>query len=176
MQSRSIEQLLSKMQRRERSPPPSAIWAADEELADFDQAGRELLATLHLEGDSTSERNSKHNHLDAIWADPKTKARVFIGGQSAARSEKILLEHGITHIINCQDLSSPNYHERNPTFHYCRFPVAHWYNHPTDTTQVSPHTTSSRPLCVHHAWYSSHRSLMWCTGSTGVLPRAPCLH
>eukprot|EP01048_Picozoa_sp_COSAG05_P001801 COSAG05_NODE_63_length_22889_cov_41.986617_15_plen_202_part_00 len=101
---------------------------------DYESAGRELLAQLNL-GDADGGGGSANNHLDAIWADPTTGARVFIGNQTAARSESLLKARGITYIVNCQDLTAPNFHEKNPDFSYCRFPVAHWFKHATETPQ-----------------------------------------
>eukprot|EP01047_Picozoa_sp_COSAG01_P033037 COSAG01_NODE_2414_length_7740_cov_10.011386_2_plen_234_part_00 len=109
--------------------PQGAGVAAGE---DYEEAGRQLLARLNLSSSDT-EHSTPHRHLDAVWADPVTSAKVFIGDQTAARSEEILRRHGITHIINCQDVSAPNFHEGNAHFHYYRFPVAHWFKFPMDS-------------------------------------------
>ncbi|KAK3276364.1 hypothetical protein CYMTET_15551 [Cymbomonas tetramitiformis] len=47
---------------------------------------------------------------------------------SAAENIQILRKHDITHIVNCQDVTSKNYHENDPSFHYLRFPIAHWWS------------------------------------------------
>ena len=84
-------------------------------------------------GPSGNSGVDRHNNLDAVWSDPKTNAKVYIGNLSAAKSETVLLRHGIKHIVNCQDLSARNFHETNPQFHYLRFPVAHWFEEGLET-------------------------------------------
>ena len=53
---------------------------------------------LHLSasGDATgaSAGADRYSNLDAVWSDPKTSARVFIGNLTAAKSEDVLLSHG----------------------------------------------------------------------------------
>lgn len=139
---------------------------------DYEKAGEQLLSKLNLAEDGGG--GTVHNNLDAVWADPTTGARVFIGNQQAAMSEAILRANGITHIINCQDPSAPNFHESNPDFHYCRFPIAHWFKYPMDDpVQVlayfrEPHGFIERALasgngCLIHCLAGAHRA-----GSTGV--------
>jgi hypothetical protein len=86
---------------------------------DYDLAARELFARLNLpaSGDAGAAAQDRYANLDAIWSDPQTKAKVFIGNQTAAKSQPTLEANGITHIINCQDVSAPNFHEANSSFH-----------------------------------------------------------
>ena len=78
---------------------------------DYDLAARELFARLNLpaSGDAGAAAQDRYANLDAIWSDPQTKAKVFIGNQTAAKSQPTLEANGITHIINCQDVSAPNF-------------------------------------------------------------------
>ena len=108
----------------------------ERQAADYDAAARELFKSLGLVGgDAGSSAGGKYSNLDPIWCDPRTKARVFIGNQSAAKNEGTLATHGITHIVNCQDMNAPNFHEANPAFTYLRFPVAHWIREDTETDE-----------------------------------------
>lgn len=112
--------------------------SAVEARTDYDQAARDLFERLNLPSSGDATRTSaadRYSNLDPVWSHPETKARVFIGNQSAAKSEATLLSHGITHIVNCQDLSAPNFHEANPKFHYLRFPVAHWFKEGLETDE-----------------------------------------
>ena len=43
---------------------------------------------------------------------------VYVGGVRAAQSRQILDAHGIRHVVNMQDVSTENFHERNPEFTY----------------------------------------------------------
>ena len=52
----------------------------------------------------------------------------FIGNIRAAASAPTLEAHGITHIVNAQDVSTENFHERDPRYTYLRFPIAHWWS------------------------------------------------
>ena len=114
------------------------VAAAEASCTDYDEAARQLFKRLNLSpsGDATVGDGAtvdRYNNLDAVWSDPKTNAKVYIGNLSAAKSETVLLRHGIKHIVNCQDLSARNFHETNPQFHYLRFPVAHWFEEGLET-------------------------------------------
>ena len=52
----------------------------------------------------------------------------YIGNIRAAASAPTLEAHGITHIINAQDVNTENFHERDPRYTYLRFPIAHWWS------------------------------------------------
>eukprot|EP00501_MAST-03F_sp_TOSAG23-6_P001890 GSMAST32.ASY1.ANO1.1969.1 assembled CDS len=95
---------------------------------DFDDEARKLIAEL-----SKSNSTDSFSPLDAIWQNKDTGAKVFIGNIEAARNKDILKENNVSCVVNCQDLSSPNFHEDDPSITYFRFPVAHWYKANLDT-------------------------------------------
>eukprot|EP00300_Choanocystis_sp_HF-7_P014009 c18538_g1_i1.p1 GENE.c18538_g1_i1~~c18538_g1_i1.p1 ORF type:complete len:187 (+),score=34.41 c18538_g1_i1:173-733(+) len=80
-----------------------------------------LCVLLRRKGKFTEYRN-----LDVIWKHPESGGKVFCGNLTAAQTKGILEEHGITHILNCQELKSRNYFEEDPNFTYGRMPVATW--------------------------------------------------
>ena len=67
-----------------------------------------------------------YNDLDAVYVHPTTGARVYVGNRTAAKSRETLDQHGITHVVNCQDIRSANFYEGDPSLDYLRCPVAHW--------------------------------------------------
>jgi predicted protein tyrosine phosphatase len=81
---------------------------------DFDAEGREVMA------------HNAFNDLDEVWRHSLGGGRVYIGNIDAAHKSSCLLRLNITHIVNCQDEQSQNFHESNPRFTYFRFHVARW--------------------------------------------------
>lgn len=69
----------------------------------------------------------RYDDLNPIWRNPRTGAQVFVGNYCAAESRATLRKHGITHVVNCQQPSSKNYHEADKTVKYKRFVVASWW-------------------------------------------------
>lgn len=97
------------------------------EANDFDAEAHRLFAQLGNGNRQLPPAGGKHFHdLDCVFEHSGTGARVYIGNLNAARSAGILDEHRITRVVNCQDMSTANYHENNPKFKYLRFPIAWW--------------------------------------------------
>ena len=90
-----------------------------------DDALARLLAAVNFE--TTTPPGAKWGNLDPLYRHPDTGACVYCGNTNAAQSKKILSSCGITRVVNCKDPDSPNYHERDPTFAYLRFPIAYHY-------------------------------------------------
>jgi len=86
----------------------------------FDDEGAKLIADLKLSS------GSRYSALDAIWQNLQTKGKVYVGNITAAKSKQVLSAYKITHIVNCQDLKSENFHESDPSFSYFRFPISYW--------------------------------------------------
>ncbi len=61
---------------------------------------------------------------------PRRLCRGALTPCQAAESKAPLGQHNITHIVNCQDPKSPNFHEKDPAFTYLRFPIAWWFKSP----------------------------------------------
>uniref|UniRef100_A0A7S3K2Z8 protein-tyrosine-phosphatase n=1 Tax=Aureoumbra lagunensis TaxID=44058 RepID=A0A7S3K2Z8_9STRA len=95
---------------------------------DWDAEARELFLRLNIENLS-EQRRHKYRNLDAVYAHPKTNAKLYIGNQTAARSESVLIGENIFDIVNCQDEHSTNFFENDTRFRYCRFPVSKWFRY-----------------------------------------------
>jgi len=110
----------------------------DTNKMDFDEEAHKLFAMLNIELPAAGSapkrpgttKYASYNYLDAVYQNPATGAKVFIGNRNAAESKETLGQHNITHIVNCQDPKSPNFHEKDPAFTYLRFPIAWWFKSP----------------------------------------------
>ena len=91
---------------------------------DWDEEAKKLFQRLNVDAGGTRD---KYRNVDAVYCHPKTGAKLFIGNQTAARSESVLVGEDIFHIVNCQDVTAANFFEQDPRFHYRRFPVSHWW-------------------------------------------------
>ena len=92
---------------------------------DFDAAGRQLLASLNLDGAAPGS----YDDLNCVYRDPETGAGVFIGNAQAAANADTLSRNGIKRVVNCQGIKSKNYFEdddAHPDMTYLRFPVSFW--------------------------------------------------
>eukprot|EP00548_Thalassiothrix_antarctica_P019285 CAMPEP_0194189984 /NCGR_PEP_ID=MMETSP0154-20130528/61269_1 /TAXON_ID=1049557 /ORGANISM="Thalassiothrix antarctica, Strain L6-D1" /LENGTH=185 /DNA_ID=CAMNT_0038911585 /DNA_START=62 /DNA_END=616 /DNA_ORIENTATION=+ len=74
----------------------------------FDNAGKELFRKLNLD----SALRTKWNDLDAIWQHPKGST-VYVGNYVAASDRKVLQDHNIYAVVNCQGPTSTNYFEHD---------------------------------------------------------------
>jgi protein-tyrosine phosphatase len=156
---------------------------------DYDQAALDLFAKLNLpiDGNADAIRSTNqftrgnfsglsdfYSDLDAIWADPKTGSQVYIGNLTAAKSADILRSHNIRHVVNCQDVSTPNHHEGTSTFQYLRFPIAHWYEADTSTDAAVLIYFRACHVWIQQALDAGSSVLIHCTagahraGATGV--------
>lgn len=100
--------------------------SADAQGGDYDDAARRLFAQLDQAVREPQALASSYRNLDCVFEHPESGARVYIGNIDAARGADILDRQRITRVVNCQDPTSQNFHERNPRFKYLRFPVAWW--------------------------------------------------
>lgn len=104
---------------------------------DYDAEARKLFAQLGIAGTLPGPEAltaDNYRNLDCVYQHPNTGAKVFIGNIDAAKSFNILKANGIRRVINCQDTTAPNFHEKNPEFQYFRFPVAWWQRAPNMDT------------------------------------------
>ena len=91
---------------------------------DWDEEARKLFQRLNIDA---SGNRDKYRNVDAVYCHPTSGAKLFIGNQTAARTESVLVAENIFHIVNCQDVSAANFFENDERFHYKRFPVSHWW-------------------------------------------------
>lgn len=82
---------------------------------DFERLGEKLMKSA-----------VSYSACDSVYTHPETNASLYIGNINAAQSKDILAERTITHVVNCQDMCSSNYHEADPAFTYLRFPISRW--------------------------------------------------
>ena len=86
---------------------------------------RRLLVAVNFPPDTPG--GARWGNLDPVFRHPDSGACVFIGNTTAAKSKELLLEHGITRVVNCKDPDDPCWHENDAEFQYLRFPIAyHW--------------------------------------------------
>lgn len=90
---------------------------------DVSPSVQRLLSSINFPADTPP--GERWGNLNAVFRHAGTGARVFIGNTTAAKTKAILLQHGITRVVNCKDPSDPNWHENDPDFSYLRFPIAH---------------------------------------------------
>ena len=102
--------------------------AAAGKKEDFDLEAHKLFKKLNI--DISNARGSGYDNLNAIYVNPQTGHKVYCGNINAAQTLSILQEHGITHVVNCQEAGSKNFHENNRAANitYFRFPIATWSN------------------------------------------------
>ncbi|KAJ8599428.1 hypothetical protein CTAYLR_007991 [Chrysophaeum taylorii] len=140
---------------------------------DWDEEARLLFRRLNMEGIRSRE---KYRNMDCVYQHPGTGAKLFIGNQTAARSESVLASEAIFHVVNCQDASTANFFERDPRFSYKRFPVSHWWRAPKVETHAGILAFFEHGC---HAWIDSklaagHNVMVHClagahrAGTTGV--------
>eukprot|EP01064_Diplonema_japonicum_P006881 TRINITY_DN146_c1_g1_i1.p1 TRINITY_DN146_c1_g1~~TRINITY_DN146_c1_g1_i1.p1 ORF type:complete len:211 (+),score=59.27 TRINITY_DN146_c1_g1_i1:51-635(+) len=104
------------------------------QVPDYDEEARILFRKLNLPEDGSGVVPGRYNPLDVIWQNKVTGAKVFVGNHTAAADMRMLRENGISHIVNCQDTTTTNYHEGKPGFYYKRFPVSYWRTVPNINT------------------------------------------
>lgn len=115
---------------------------------DYTDEGQRLLQSL-------GARRSRYSHLDEIYADPVTGARIYVGNVTAAESPDIQEQHRIDHVVNCTD-DLPNYFEGVVADkRYLRFHAADWPRRCNDGSTASV-LRFVRPLvrrcsCTHPA-------------------------
>eukprot|EP00421_Protoceratium_reticulatum_P009368 CAMPEP_0168363674 /NCGR_PEP_ID=MMETSP0228-20121227/3811_1 /TAXON_ID=133427 /ORGANISM="Protoceratium reticulatum, Strain CCCM 535 (=CCMP 1889)" /LENGTH=202 /DNA_ID=CAMNT_0008376405 /DNA_START=1 /DNA_END=605 /DNA_ORIENTATION=- len=91
--------------------------------ADYDEEARKLFARLNIK--DAPGRASPYNDADVVFVHP-SGAKFFIGNAGLAANREALLRRGIMKIVNCQEMTSENYHEGDSRFEYLRFPISYW--------------------------------------------------
>ena len=140
---------------------------------DWDEEARTLFARLNID---CGGNRDKYRNVDAVYKHPTTGASLYIGNQTAARSESVLVGEKIFHIVNCQDASAANFFEADPRFAYKRFPVSHWWREEGVDTHAGVLAFFENGC---HAWIadaleSGHNVMVHClagahrAGTTGV--------
>eukprot|EP00658_Telonema_sp_P-2_P077163 TRINITY_DN6918_c0_g1_i1.p1 TRINITY_DN6918_c0_g1~~TRINITY_DN6918_c0_g1_i1.p1 ORF type:complete len:176 (+),score=30.38 TRINITY_DN6918_c0_g1_i1:218-745(+) len=115
--------------------------------------------------------SGKYNHLDPLLRHPETGAVMFVGSQSAASSKEVLMEHGITHVVNCT-ADMPLYFEGELA--YLRFNITQHYSKVRDPNSA---VRFVQPLFdfVGEALSNGHNVLVHClagahrAGTSGIL-------
>ena len=92
---------------------------------DYDAEARILFRKLGLPEDGSGVVPGRYNQMDVIFQS-ETGAKVYVGNHVAAADINLLQRNKISHIVNCQDVTTRNYHESDPSFSYKRFPISHW--------------------------------------------------
>ena len=54
--------------------------------------------------------------MNAIFEHATSGAKCYVGNISAAQNKRLLLEHGITRVVNCQGARTRNHHEADARF------------------------------------------------------------
>ena len=93
---------------------------------DYDEEARKLFRTLNLPEDGSGVVPGRYNPMDVLWRNEKTGAKVFVGNHMAAKDKNLLAKHEVSCIVNCQDVTTTNYFEGDPSYSYFRFPISHW--------------------------------------------------
>lgn len=118
------------------------------EETDYDEEARKIFARMGLE----PAVRSRWAPLDCIWRERSAAAasgregstdgggRLYVGNYVAASTRRILDDHGIQYVVNCQDTTSENYFEDDEVMTYLRFPVARLRPHysPTASDGTKP--------------------------------------
>eukprot|EP00929_Paragymnodinium_shiwhaense_P030286 TRINITY_DN17189_c0_g1_i1.p1 TRINITY_DN17189_c0_g1~~TRINITY_DN17189_c0_g1_i1.p1 ORF type:complete len:452 (-),score=76.84 TRINITY_DN17189_c0_g1_i1:281-1636(-) len=94
---------------------------------DFDEEARRLFRLLNLpeSGSATdaASRIHRYHDLDAVWTDPLSGGKVFIGNQTASRSRELMRSHGVNHIVNCTSDMEQYFQDRDSSILYYRFDI-----------------------------------------------------
>lgn len=64
--------------------------------------------------------------LDAVWEDPVSKAKIYVGGAAAARDYALLQSKNITRIVNCRGDKCANALEGQENMKFFRISVINW--------------------------------------------------
>ena len=146
----------------------------DAELLDFDLEAQRLFESLGKSDGKNSGPRGVYSYLDAVWEHPTQKTKIYIGNIRAAESRTLLKEHGVDRIVNCQDTSSRNFHEKDPNFKYFRFPVAHWWSKQLTTDEKVLGYFRELFEWIEEQLVSGHNVMVHClagahrAGTTGV--------
>jgi hypothetical protein len=100
---------------------------------DYNAEARKLFARLNLE-DHADPSRSAYNDADCVFKHPTSGGCFFIGNQSIAASKPQLSAKKIRCIVNCQEATAPNFHEKDTHFEYLRFPISYWKATPQTRT------------------------------------------
>lgn len=108
---------------------------------DYDEEARKIFARMGLE----PAVRSRWAPLDCVWREPPPTTaaaaasegegsaegggRMYVGNYVAASTRRILNDHAIQYVVNCQDTTSENYFEGDEAMTYLRFPVAYIRSH-----------------------------------------------
>lgn len=64
-----------------------------------------------------------NNKMDAIWEHPDTKAKLFLGGESAASNLELIRSNNVSYIVNCRGQNIPHSLENTAGLTFHRFCV-----------------------------------------------------
>lgn len=140
---------------------------------DWDEEAQALFRRLNID---TVKCKDKYRNMDAVYMHPTTGAKLFIGNQTAARSESVLLSEKVYHIVNCQEPTAANFFEGDRRFKYRRFPIAQWWRKPGVETHdgVLEYFENGCHAWIENALEAGHNVMVHClagahrAGTTGV--------
>eukprot|EP00040_Diaphanoeca_grandis_P027827 m.159246 g.159246 ORF g.159246 m.159246 type:complete len:204 (+) comp31129_c2_seq1:847-1458(+) len=144
-----------------------------EEEHDYDEEALKLFEQLKLQL-RLEFPVAKYNGLDPIFEHPTSGAKVYVGNLKTAQNRTKLGTYNIQSVVNCQNATSRNFHEKVAGFKYLRFSIANWQmssrflKHGIRTylkplfTFIDKELLAGRPVFIHcHA--GAHRA-----GTAGV--------
>ena len=106
------------------SASAAATSASTTTTVDYVHEGRLLLERLGVNTDSVR----RYDPCNAVYIHPKTRAVLYVGNHVCAANRNMLTEHGVRHIVFCQDSDGKCHFEGDPEFTYLRFPISQWYH------------------------------------------------
>lgn len=71
---------------------------------------------------------------DAVWENEKTKARVYVGGESAASNLELLQSTNVKRIVNCRG-NVENTLENEKSLKFFKMPITSWASSNLDTSE-----------------------------------------
>eukprot|EP00040_Diaphanoeca_grandis_P027829 m.159282 g.159282 ORF g.159282 m.159282 type:complete len:145 (+) comp31129_c2_seq10:847-1281(+) len=96
-----------------------------EEEHDYDEEALKLFEQLKLQL-RLEFPVAKYNGLDPIFEHPTSGAKVYVGNLKTAQNRTKLGTYNIQSVVNCQNATSRNFHEKVAGFKYLRFSIANW--------------------------------------------------
>ena len=142
------------------------------DATNFDEEAHKIFRQLNL----PSKTATPYSNLDPIWKHPSSGGTVYVGNYRAASDRRTLKERNIVAIVNCQEESSQNYFENDPSLQYFRFVVSRLSIQVTRGRTASPLKAGYQQvfMFIQHHLEQGHSVLIHClagahrAGATGT--------
>jgi protein-tyrosine phosphatase len=154
------------------SPLSNSTSSSSSDAIDFDEAGRQAMADLGIDGSTKDEQGN----LTPIWRHPNGGS-IYVGNIYVAESLATQKKFAITGVVNCTHGHGAisNFHENKKDGpQYYRFPISQWFNYINATNSsvyafsdpmfnfIEEHISNGGNVLVH-CLAGAHRA-----GTTGV--------